>query len=252
MRAADYIVDIGPGAGVHGGEVVVRGHAGRAAHGRAELHHRAVPFGQEKAFRCPTMRRTGNGKMPAPSSGCCGEQPASTWTFTIPLGTLHLRHGRFRFGQVLASSTRSSYKKLGRRARTARRPAPARTTNSIGHRASGQGHRHRPEPHRAHAALQPRDLHGRVQRHPRSVRHHGGRQGARLRPGPFLVQCQGRPLRGVLRATACSRSRCTSCRTSMCRATCARASATTRETLEVRYKGKNIYEVLDMTVEEAL
>ena len=27
MRAADYIVDIGPGAGVHGGEVVAAGHA---------------------------------------------------------------------------------------------------------------------------------------------------------------------------------------------------------------------------------
>ena len=37
----------------------------------------------------------------------------------------------------------------------------------------------------------------------------------------------------------------------MCRAMCARAAATTSETLEVRYKGKNIYEVLDMTVDEA-
>ena len=25
MRAADYIVDIGPGAGVHGGEIVAQG-----------------------------------------------------------------------------------------------------------------------------------------------------------------------------------------------------------------------------------
>ena len=28
MRAADYIVDIGPGAGVHGGEVVAQGTRG--------------------------------------------------------------------------------------------------------------------------------------------------------------------------------------------------------------------------------
>ena len=32
MRAADYIIDMGPGAGEHGGHVVVAGHAGR--HGR--------------------------------------------------------------------------------------------------------------------------------------------------------------------------------------------------------------------------
>jgi excinuclease UvrABC ATPase subunit len=29
IRTADYVVDIGPGAGVHGGEVVAEGHAGR-------------------------------------------------------------------------------------------------------------------------------------------------------------------------------------------------------------------------------
>ena len=30
MRAADHLIDLGPGAGEHGGELVARGHAGRA------------------------------------------------------------------------------------------------------------------------------------------------------------------------------------------------------------------------------
>ena len=34
MRAADYVVDMGPGAGEHGGHVVARGH-GRGGHGRS-------------------------------------------------------------------------------------------------------------------------------------------------------------------------------------------------------------------------
>ena len=37
----------------------------------------------------------------------------------------------------------------------------------------------------------------------------------------------------------------------MFRAKCAKARVTTRETLEVKYKGKNIHDVLEMTVEEA-
>ena len=36
MRAADYLIDIGPGAGVHGGQVVGRRHAG-GGHGQSQL-----------------------------------------------------------------------------------------------------------------------------------------------------------------------------------------------------------------------
>ena len=49
-----------------------------------------------------------------------------------------------------------------------------------------------------------------------------------------------------------SKLRCISCRMSMCLVKCAKESGTTERHLEVKYKGKNIYDVLDMTVEEAL
>ena len=54
------------------------------------------------------------------------------------------------------------------------------------------------------------------------------------------------------RVMVSSRSRCTSCPMSMFPATCAAVKRYNRETLEIRYKGKNIYEVLEMTVEDAL
>ena len=39
---------------------------------------------------------------------------------------------------------------------------------------------------------------------------------------------------------------------STCLATCATANATTAKTLEVQYKGKNIAQILDLTVEARL
>ena len=41
MRAADYIVDVGPGAGVHGGEIVACRHPG-GSHEHPRLHHRGL------------------------------------------------------------------------------------------------------------------------------------------------------------------------------------------------------------------
>ena len=43
MRAADWIVDIGPGAGVHGGEVVAQGTVEDII-AEPRQHHRAVPL----------------------------------------------------------------------------------------------------------------------------------------------------------------------------------------------------------------
>ena len=53
-------------------------------------------------------------------------------------------------------------------------------------------------------------------------------------------------------ARASSRLRCSSCRTSPCPARSARAQRYNREALEIKFKGKNIAEVLDMTVAQAL
>ena len=61
MRAADYIVDVGPGAGVHGGEIMAQRHAA-GDHERARLHHRASISPARGASPCPRSgaRATGN------------------------------------------------------------------------------------------------------------------------------------------------------------------------------------------------
>jgi len=60
IRAADYLVEMGPGPGVHGGEVVVRGSL------EDVLECKASPTGQflsgKRFIVTPASRRTGNGK----------------------------------------------------------------------------------------------------------------------------------------------------------------------------------------------
>ena len=60
MRAADYIVDIGPGPGVHGGEVVAAGTPEEVAKNDKSITGRYLS-GKEK-IEVPTSRREGNGK----------------------------------------------------------------------------------------------------------------------------------------------------------------------------------------------
>ncbi len=60
MEKADYIVDIGPGAGVHGGEVVVCGTPGEVAECKNSIT--GDYLSGRKKIAVPTKRREGNGK----------------------------------------------------------------------------------------------------------------------------------------------------------------------------------------------
>ena len=103
---------------------------------------------------------------------------------------------------------------------------------------------------RAHAAVQPGDLHGRVRPHPHAVLRDRRGQGPRLPARPVQLQRQGRPLRGVLRRRH-HQDRDELPARRLRRVRGLRRPAYNRETLQVHYKGKNIAEVLEMPISEA-
>ncbi|MBQ7337428.1 MAG: excinuclease ABC subunit UvrA [Clostridia bacterium] len=61
MRAADYIVDIGPGAGIHGGQVIAQGTPEEVMQNTDSLT--GDYLSGRKRIEVPTDRRAGNGKM---------------------------------------------------------------------------------------------------------------------------------------------------------------------------------------------
>src|SRR5699024_7584117 len=61
MRAADYIVDVGPGAGVHGGEIVATGSVKNIC--RAKRSITGDYLSGRKRIAVPETRRPGNGQV---------------------------------------------------------------------------------------------------------------------------------------------------------------------------------------------
>ncbi len=61
MRSADYLVDIGPGAGIHGGEVVAAGTPTEVAKNKASLT--GAYLSGRKSIPLPSVRRSGNGNF---------------------------------------------------------------------------------------------------------------------------------------------------------------------------------------------
>ena len=60
MRASDYIVDVGPGAGVHGGQIVAVGTPEEIMQNENSIT--GAYLSGRKRIEVPTIRRKGNGK----------------------------------------------------------------------------------------------------------------------------------------------------------------------------------------------
>ncbi len=105
IRTADYVVDMGPGAGVHGGAVVAAGHARRHARHRRQPHRRLPD--RRREVDVPAKRRPGNGRR-SPSTARAANNLKDV-SVDIPLGTFTCVTGVSGSRQVDAvTSTRCS------------------------------------------------------------------------------------------------------------------------------------------------
>ena len=222
MRAADHLVDLGPGAGEHGGHVIAQGTAEEVM-AVPELADRAVPgrdadrAGAEAAAR----RRAGT----STSRGAKQHNLRGTRRARAARGA-DLRDRRVGLGEVDARQ-RGAVQGGGQQA-APRAPAARVAHRGPGARPARQDHPGRPVADRAHAAVEPRDLHRALRRHPRPLLQDAGGAGARLQARALLVQRQGRPLRGLPRRRPDQDRDALPARTSTCRASSATASGTTR------------------------
>ena len=191
MRTADWLVDMGPGAGEHGGYVVAEG----TAEGRDARSRRSVTgqfLSGKRKIAIPPRREDDRGHFTV--RGAVDAQPEGDRR-RVPGREVRLRHRRLRLRQVDARERdrlQGAREPAQQDARQAGRPRRGR-----GDRRLRQGDRHRPEADRPHAALEPGDLHRPLHAHPRALLADAGGEGARLQAGPLLVQRSRRPLRDV-------------------------------------------------------
>ena len=191
IRIADYVVDVGPGAGVHGGKIVAEGTPMDVMSNPRSLTGQYLTGAREIAV---PERRPMNPTRTLKLIGARGNNLKNV-TAEIPFGLFTCITGVSGGGKSTLADRHALQGAGAAAQRRQRGPCPVRPHRR--HRASRQGHRHRPVADRADAALQPRHLYGRVHADPRMVRRPPRGQGARLRARPLLVQRQGWPLRGL-------------------------------------------------------
>ena len=189
IRTADWVIDIGPGAGEHGGEIIANGSIEavlaepRSITGAYLRGERSVPV--------PKRRRRGNGKTLE-----VHRRPGAQPEEREPAGAARdVRRGHRRVGQRQEHARhRRPVPRAGSRAERLAR-ARGRAQPAGGRPARRQDHRDRPEPDRPDAALEPGDLHRAVRPDPRAVRRRARSPRPRLHAGALQLQRQGRPLR---------------------------------------------------------
>ncbi len=245
MRAADYIVDVGPGAGSHGGEIVAAGSLEdiiaqpRSITGQYLSGVKKIPV--------PTVRRQGNGRFLQICEAA--ENNLKNIDVSIPLGTLTCVTGVSGSGKSSLVGEVLNKTLLGKLNHARTRPGKCRCIQGLEHLdkvididQSPIGRTPRSNPATYTGLFNDiREL-------------FASTADAKLRgygPGRFSFNVKGG------RCEACSGDGlvkiemhfladvyvpCEVCR----------GARYNRETLEVQYKGKNISQVLDMTAEEAV
>ncbi len=245
MRAADYLIDIGPGAGVHGGQVVA---AGTPAEVMANPNSLTGQYlSGKKKIEVPTVRRPGNGKILKVVGAA--ENNLRHIDVEFPLGTFTVVTG-------VSGSGKSSlvnevlFKRLGAELmRMKVRPGKCDRMEGLEYLdkvvnidQSPIGRTPRSNPATYTGLFNDiRDLFASTQE-AKSRGYGQGRFSFNVRGG----RCEACSGDGLLKIEMHFLPDifvpCEVCK----------GRRYNRETLEVRYKGKNIADVLDMTVDEAL
>ena len=245
MRAADYLIDIGPGAGIHGGEVVAAGTPEEVMANPNSLTGQYLSG--KKKIPVPAQRRSGNGKVLKVIGAA--ENNLRGIDVTFPLGTLTVVTG-------VSGSGKSSlvnevfFKRLGAELmRMKVHPGKCERIEGIEQLdkvvdidQSPIGRTPRSNPATYTGLFNDiRDLFASTQE-AKSRGYGPGRFSFNVRGG----RCEACSGDGVLKIEMHFLPDifvpCEVCK----------GRRYNRETLEVRYKGKNISEVLDMTVDEAV
>ncbi|MEM9060111.1 MAG: excinuclease ABC subunit UvrA [Pseudomonadota bacterium] len=245
IREADHVIDIGLGAGVHGGAIIASGTPSEIAACKESITGQYLTGLREIAV--PSVRRPGNGKSVV-IEGATGNNLRDV-TAEIPLGTFCCITGVSGGGKSTLT-VETLYKTAAQRLNGARtQPAPSRTIRGFEHLdkvididQSPIGRTPRSNPATYTGAFTPiRDW-------------FAGLPEAKARgykPGRFSFNVKGG------RCEACQGDgvikiemhflpdvyvTCETCK----------GARYNRETLEIKYRGKSIAEVLDMTVEDGV
>ncbi len=245
MRAADYIVDIGPGAGEHGGEVVVAGTLDEVM--KCEKSLTGQYLIGKKEIKVPEVRRKGNGKVIKVVGA--KENNLKNLSVSFPLGTFTAVTGVSGSGKSTLVNE-ILYKGLNKLVNKSKNPA-GKHREILGYEnidkiididQSPIGRTPRSNPATYTGTF---DIIRELFAQTNESKMRG------YKPGRFSFNVKGG------RCEACSGDGiikiemqflsdvyvpCEVCK----------GKRYNRETLEVKYKGKNIDDVLNMTVEEAL
>ena len=246
MRRADHLIDIGPGAGVHGGKIIAQGSFKEVANTKTSITGQYLSG--KKQIAVPKKRSALQQEKTLVLSGACGNNLQNV-TLNIPCGLFTCVTGVSGSGKsTLINHTLYPIAATALNKATTLKPRPYESIDGLQHLdkvvdidQSPIGRTPRSNPATYTGLFTPiRELFAQVPE-ARARGYKPGRFSFNVKGGRCEA-CQGD---GVIKVEMHFLPdiyvSCDTCQ----------GKRYNRETLDIRYKGKNINEVLDMTIEEA-